>query len=268
MSLNKQYKEKDYAESLLKKRSVDVGAKGDLKILAKYYKAQNKKYKEIEESLYQFANTKCKKWFKDVLHFKLIDSAVNFTKKKDNVLVQIESIEIYDSELNYINSLDYSYVEKKILFSMLVINKLKHKRMEIKGLEVDYDNNYFGGGTFSYKIMLETLQEKLTRTFKEKEIHKIIKKFNEDGIVRTTRSTSLELLFINEIEQSDNVMLEVKDFDTIGLYFDSIYKSDTVKICRECSKLLKVTTGNNTYCKLCSIEVNKRKTLENYYKNK
>ena len=263
MSLNKYYKEKDYAEALLKKRSFDVGAKGDLKVLAKYYKDQGKSYKEIEALLYEFTNTKGKKWFKKAVHFKLIDSAVNITRRKDNVIVQIESVGIHKEELDYIDSLPYSYVEKKILFAMSVINKLKQERTKLKGLEVDYDVNYFGGGSFSYKTMLDSLQEKLTRTFCEKEIHKIIKKFNDDGLTRTSKTTSLELLYLKNIAYSDSseTALEIKDFDSLGLYYDSLYKPNTIKVCEECNiNLVKITNSKNKYCKKCAFIVEKRMT--------
>lgn len=273
MSLNRYYKEKDYVEALLKKRSFDVGAKGDLKVLAKYYKDQGKTYKEIEALLYEFANTKGKKWFKKAVHFKLIDSAVNITRRKDNVIVQIESIGIHKKELEYIDSLPYSYVEKKILFAMLVINKLKQERTKLKGLEVDYDVNYFGGGSFSYKTMLDSLQEKLTRTFCEKEIHKIIKKFNDDNIIRTTKTTSLELMFIKNIKYNgeNTAMLSVSNFDNIGLYYDFIYIPEKVKMCVECNlELVKITNGNKKYCPTCQKEIKKRqdRLADNRYKEK
>lgn len=269
MSLNKYYKEKDYAENLLKKRAFDVGAKGDLKILAKYYKAQNMKYSEIDNLLKKFCETKGKKWYREALHFKMIDSAVNFTKKKENILVQIDSIGVTKSEMDYIETLDYTYLEKKILFAMLVINKLKQKKMKLKNFEVDYSINYFSGGSFSYKTMLDSLQEKLTRTFCEKEIHKIVKKFNDDGITRTANTTALELLFVSNIEKSDEIVLEIKDFDTIGLYYDSIYLSNKIKICEECKKkLIKISGKYTKYCKPCSSYKEKERKRISWHETK
>lgn len=268
MSLNKYYKEKDYAEQLLKKRSFDLGARGDLKILAKYYKSLEKSKDEIEVLLYKFCNTKGKSWFNEVTHYSFVDSALNFINKPENVLVQIDSIGITKAEMDYLETLNYSNLDKKILFTLIVINKLKHKKMEIRGFEVDYTKNYFGGsGSYSYKTMMNSLQEKLTRTYREKEIHKTIKRFNDDGLTRTTQKTALELLFVRQIEECDEIVLEVKDFDMIGLYYDSIYFPDKVKFCEECKlRLIKITHGKILYCSQCKKE--KQKEWDNQYKKR
>lgn len=271
MSLNKYYKEKDYVEGLLKKRSFDVGAKGDLKVLAKYYKSQGFSYKDIESKLYEFANTKGKKWFKNVVHFKLIDSAVNFTRKKDNILVQIDKVDVYKVELDYIESLPYSYIEKKILFAMLVINKLKQEKTKLKGMDVNYDINYFGGGSFGYKTMLDSLQEKLTRTFCDKEIHKVIKKFNDDGLTRTSKTTSLELLYLKNInyEDTDEVVLEIEDFDRLGLYYD--YHNNKIKsvkcIIVGCENYVFKLNNYTKYCEQCAYKERLKRQLS-YMKKK
>lgn len=259
MTINKYFKEKEYAEELLKKRKVSAAIKSDLKILAKYFKYQGMSYKEIEEKLYHFCEVKCKQWFNKVLHYSYIDSAVNFSKKKENVLVQIESIEVTKPEIEYIKSLNYEKIEKKILFGLLVHNKLKQEKARLRGLEVDITKNFFGGnGEYSYKNLLESLNEKFTRTFKEKEIHKIIKKFNDSGLTRTTQKTALELLFVQNIKESDEVVLKINDFDSIGLYFSYYLGDEKVKVCEECHEnLIKVTNNNSKYCKACLKEKQK-----------
>lgn len=255
MTLNKYYKEKDYAEEMLRKRDFDVRSAGDLKILAKYLKYIGEG--KIEDKLMDFCKKKGKKWFKEAVNYKLIDNSMLFIQKKENKLVQIENIPITKGEMEYIESLPYGKLEKKILFTFIVINKLKHLKNELRGFEVNYNQNYFGGsGSFSYKTLMETLQEKLTRTFKEKGIHKTIKMFNDNGLTRTTQNTALELLFINNIEESDMIVLEVRDFDTIGLYYDYYIGDIKIKKCEDCDLLIKITTGNKTRCKKCQDTAN------------
>ncbi len=272
MTMNKYYKEKDYAEELLKKRKVNASVKSDLKIIAKYFKSLGMSHKEIEEKLYEFCESKCKQWFNKVLHYSYIDSAVNFCRKKENVLAQIEKVSITKSEMDYITSLPYETIEKKILFGLLVHNKLKQEKSKIRGMEVDLTRNYFGGsGDFSYKTLLDSLNEKFTRTFKEKEIHKIIKKFNDDGLTRTTQKTALELLFVQNIGVYNENVLEIKDFDLIGLYYDYYLGSEKVKKCEKCKdNIVRITNNKNKYCKRCATKQERENNTKRVqkYRNK
>lgn len=263
MTMNKYFKEKEYIEGLLKKNKLDSGIRSDLKILAKYYRYQGQDKENVEESLYEFCEKKCNGWFNKVRHYKMIDNAVIYAFKEDSVLIQIKSIEITKKEMEFIDSLKYEELEKKIIFSLLVINKLNNTRSKMRGF--DSKNKYFGGsGEYSYKSLMDTLNEKLTRTYREKGIHKTIKQFNDDGLTRTTNRLSLELLFLDMVEDDDNVVLEVEDFDNIGLVYDyQIGKIKKVK-CRneKCENLYFKKGNNNQYCLECS---NKNK-LEKYKK--
>lgn len=63
------FKEKDYAELLLKKGLISKNFGTEMKILAKYFKSLGKKPKEREKLLYEF----CEKYVTDfsrVLYFK------------------------------------------------------------------------------------------------------------------------------------------------------------------------------------------------------
>lgn len=252
-NINKYYKEKDYAEWLLKQRKLDNNASSDLRILGKYYISQDKSYEEVEKLLYNFCEKKYKSWFNKVTHYRLIDSVINYIRKPENKLVQIEKVNVSNSELDFLESLDYEHFEKKILFSLLVFDKLKHEKAKIRGTEKG-DLHYFGGsGEYSYKTLLDSLQEKITRTYREKGIHKTIKKFNDDGLTRTTQKTALELLFIKYIEQDSSIAIEINDFETIGLYYEAYNGNQKVKWCEECGEKLIIKNGKrDKYCDDCS----------------
>ncbi|KOS61448.1 hypothetical protein FJQ98_16625 [Lysinibacillus agricola] len=265
MGMNKYYKEKEYIEELLKKNKLDTGIRGDLKTLAKYYKHLGQDKDAIEKSLYEFCEKKCKGWFNKVRHYKMIDNAITYALKDDSVLIQIESIEVTKKEMEFIESLKYEELEKKIIFSLLIINKLNNARAKMRG--IDSKNNYFGGsGEYSYKSLMDTLNEKLTRTYREKGIHRTIKQFNDDGLTRTTNRLSLELLFLNQIEEDEETIFEVNDFDNIGLAYEYYYGSKKVKKCIECGNLIRNTNYKNQYCNSCKIIKIKEKHVR--YNNK
>lgn len=275
MSMNKFFKEIDYIETFMKKRKLDAGFKSNLKLLAKYYKHladnENSSVKieseeDLEELLYEFCNKKCSDWFNKVLHYKMIDNAVKFGMNESNKMIQIESVNVSKSEFEYINNLsdEFTYLDKKILFTMLVINKASNIRNNMRGFESNY---YFSGGEYGYKQLMDVLGEKLTRTYKTKGVHETIKKFNDYGLTRTTNKLSLELLYLKEIEYSNEVVVEVLDFDDIGMYWDYLMIPDKFSICKECkNSVIKITTGNKLYCKYCQYEIDKRHKRE--WKNK
>lgn len=267
--INKYYKEKEYAKWLLNQRKLDNNAYSDLRILGKYYKSQNKSYEEIEKLLYNFCEKKYKGWFNKVTHYKLVDSVINYIKKPENKLVQIEKVNITNSEIDYLESLKYDHFEKKILFSLLVFDKLKHEKAKFRGTENE-ELHYFGGsGEYSYKTLLDSLQEKITRTYREKGIHKTIKKFNDDGLTRTTQKTALELLFIKQIKKDKSVAIEINDFETIGLYYELYYGNKKVKWCEECGvKLIRINSNKSKYCNNCSKYIKNNKNKQYYHLGK
>lgn len=261
MIMNKYFKEKEYIEGLLKNSKLDSGIRSDLKILAKYYKHLGQDKVDVEKSLYEFCEKKCKGWFNKVRHYKMIDNAVTYAFKDDSVLIQIESIEVTKKEMKFIESLKYEELDKKIVFSILVINKLNNTRTKMRGN--DFISNYFGGsGEYSYKSLMDTLNEKLTRTYREKGIHKTIKRFNDDGLTRTTNRLSLELLFLSQIDEDNEIALEVNDFATIGLAYELYYGSKKVKKCTECGKLIPNKNNKTKYCEPCGVRINIQKTQQ------
>ena len=259
MGLNRYYKESEYVEDLLRKRKWDTSVKGNLKVVARYLKSKSPTLTEteLENELILICEKKCEDWFNKVKDYKMIDSAVKVAFA-DSTMIDIGNIPITRAEIDYIKSLPFENLNKKIVFCLLVINKLNNARMKIKG--IDKKNNYFGGsGEYSYKTLLDTMSEKLTRTYREKGIHEAVKLFNDNGLTRTTNRLSLELLFLEQIEECDEIVLNVDDFDDIGLFWDYINNSDKIKICELCnSKIIKINSNKTRYCNRCFAEHRKK----------
>lgn len=262
--LNRYYKERDFVKEILNKKRAEKGIKSELRVLAKYYKELGDKPLVREEKLYEYCNTKGKSWFKEVLHYKLIDGAINHSRKKENVIVQINQVDITLNEINFIHKLELEELEKKILFGFLVIDKLKKEKMRVRRLETDKNknNHYFGGsGEFSYKTLLDSLHVTLPRSFRQKGIHTTIKKFNDTGLTRTAQKASVELLFIDNIEECNEIAIEINDFDRIGLYYDQYFNPEKIKKCELCGILIRAY-NTRKYCETCR----KEKELEKHKK--
>ena len=49
-------------------------------------------------------------------HFKIIDNALKYASKRKNKLIVISKIDIYQGEIDYINSLNIDYNFKRVIF--------------------------------------------------------------------------------------------------------------------------------------------------------
>ena len=268
MTLNKYYKQNDYAEELLKMRKWKSSIKRDFRLLAKYFRhTKNMDANTIESKLIKLCESKGKDWFNSVTDSPYIDKAITNAFKDNTEIVQIESIPIMKAELDYINNLELEDKPKKILYGILALAKLKSKSIQIQNKN-DIGMYFGGAGKESYKSLLEALNDKYTRTFLDKELHKIIKSFNELGLTRTTYSASLEVLFVNDIEHDGEVTFWIKDFDNLGLYWEYELGNPKVKVCEECNdNLIKVSGRNHIHCKRCYVELERKRKLRLWHKS-
>ena len=244
--INDLLKQKQFAEKIIK-NGFSNNVKKELKILAKYYKhVREFGNKEIEDELYNHCNKT--KWFKKVLHYKLIDSALREAKKTNNPLIEIDSIGVTQPEVDYISNLTIDDIGERLLFTLMVINKLNKKSAEIKNQE-DNGKCYYGGGEWSYKMLINALH--LGNKINHQKLHLFIGKLSESGYIRVANKAKIELLFMYEIERDGEIVVEIKDFDRIGLYFALLNGEKNIKNCDCCSVPIKVSNNRMKYCEDC-----------------
>jgi hypothetical protein len=263
------YKELDYALKILGNGFISKFAGTELRLLAKYYKYINKlDNDDIKMKLHDF----CREYlngYNKAIHYKIINNAVNSLNNPKNKLIQIDSIPINKNELAYIDSLHIEHNFKRVIFTLLVINKLSKEFLFLRDGEIKNQEYYFGG----HKNFRElnslakiTFSKKKKSTIKN--IHDLIHVLDEKGIVEITNNGNIKLSFMYEITPSDEVVFTVDDFQTIGFNYDYYHGENKVKECDECGTLIKVLGKYKLYCDDCSIVVNRAKTLEKYHKNK
>lgn len=254
-----QYKERTYAKEILSKGFTSKHIKYELQLLVKYYKELGHKPKERKELIYNF----CEKYlegFDRVIHFKLINSILNHGSNRKNILVEIDSIDITVDEFAYIDNLDIDHEHKKVVFTLLVLDKLNKKYHEIRN-ELQNNEHYFGGSQ-KYKELISSSKVSLK---KNNLIHNTIGKLGEKGIVQITGNSSIKLSFVYEIPESVDVSISIKTFDSIGYYYDLHTGENKIKKCENCEIPIKVTNNKSKYCNDCAKEINRLKTLENYH---
>jgi len=238
------YNEKKYAEEILKKGFLTDYHLYELKILVKYFKSLGKKPKERKELIYQFCEKKVQD-FNRVKYFKKINSALSYGSKKEAQLIIIERIQVTDSEIEYINNLDLDEIHKKVLFSLLVQNKIIKEISNIKyGNSSDY--NFFGGKNRYYKEIHQI--SKIPAKYK---IHNIINDLSNAGLIEVRYRGRINLLFVEQIPLSDNVVIEIDTFDNIGHWFSWYNGNKKIIKCDKCGKLIKQTSNRRQYCHSC-----------------
>lgn len=243
------YNELEQAEKIIKEGFSNRHLNGELKILAKYYKYIGKKPKEREELLYTF----CKEHiegFSKVAYFKRLNSALNHAKKRDANLIIVESIPIYKEELDYIDSLNVSHDYKKIIFTLLSLNKLNVEVQKLKGKEFNGEY-YFGGTQRNYKeLRLASKIPEASKRNKIKGTHEIIGDLSKDSIIEIAGKGYIKLSFMYNLPK-DNLGFLINTFDNIGYYYDYHCGENKVKKCDECGELFKAASNRSKYCKNC-----------------
>lgn len=259
-----QYKEMDHANAILENGFITKYIGSELKILAKFYKKENLDSEQIKEKLHTFCKDNLHGYNK-AIHYKIINAAVNFTNNLKNKLIQIDKVDISKKEIEHIDSLDISHDFKRVVFTLLVLNKLTKLYVLHKDGELKSKDHYFGGYK-NYRELVSLSKIKFEKRKKStvKNIHDLIHLLHEKGIVEITSNGNVKLLFMYEIDEDDDFILSVTDYENIGYYYDFHHHENKVKECenKSCRKLIKITTSNNMYCKDCGIEIDRIKARE------
>ena len=260
--IQEKYNEEEYAKQIEQHGFLTERHNYELVLLVKYWKKLGIKPKQRKEKLYEF----CKKYivnFNDVLYFKQINTALKKGGRKDNPLIIIDSIPITNEEIEYINNLDIEYNYKKILFVLLVEMKTYKEIHKLKyGNVLKY--NYISGNQNTYNEILEV--SKMSNN--KYKINAIINELEILGLVDVRMRGKINLVFMNNIKESEIVVFEITTFDNIGYYFD-LYNGDPKIInCNECGKLIKATSNRQKFCRSCWREKEQGRQREKWHKYK
>lgn len=252
-----QYKERTYAQEILKDGFTSNHVSYELKMLVKYYKDLGYKPKQRKEMIYKFCEENLEGYDR-VLHFKMINSALNYGANKKNKLIEIDCINVSEQELTCIDSLEISHEYKKILFTLLVLDKLNKKYFEIRNEEKAKDEYYFGGDG-NYKNLISSSKVTLKRS---QNIHSIIGEMVKLGLLETIGKGNIKLSFLYDIPKDESVISSITTYDNIGYYYDLHMSVNKVKECECCKVPIKVRNNKSKYCEKCGKEKEKIRKRE------
>lgn len=246
-----QYKERDHAKEIEENGFTSKYIVSELKILAKYYKEQGKDEESVKILLKDF----CKKHLKgynEAVHFKIINNAVAFGMKDENKIIQIDQIDVNQSELEIINQMDIDYEYKRVIFTLLILTKLNKEYVRFKDGEIKSIDYYFGGHKNYRELVLTSKTTfKKNKKSKVKNIHDLIHILDDKGIVEITGNGKIKLLFMYNIMGSDDAIINIEKFNSVGLYFDLYNNVDKVASCSSCGIPIKKKNNSQRFCDSC-----------------
>jgi len=237
------FDEKAHAKKMLRDGFITPNQEiKDIFIFAKYlYYLDNDKF-EVNQKLKEFI-VKYRNEYSDNIRNGIARKTTNSAKM--GTLVFDKKIQIYESELNVVNSLNTNEL-KKLMFSYIVLSKFSNGLFKISRNE-----------------LFKLADIKIHNRNKPKLIYELNKTKNTFTIIK--KNTTLRGIDIKSIGK---VILEfIVDENFI---FQYLYYIGDKKIteCNKCRRLILKTSNKKKYCKACGEKVNRQKTLENYYRNK
>lgn len=251
----------------------------ELRLVATYMRRNlNYKPKKLKEEMEQWCETHITGYKKE-LYYKMINTAINQACKKGSKLINIDRINFYQYEMDYINNLhiikdkdtkeesEYSYECKKVIFTLLFKMKVNKIITELKSEEEDfiYKGKYFQGGQKKYTELKKLAKIRDKVKINEDIIHSLwISGYVSPmfhGLVKLNFMEELYGIEINPIPPDQSIAIKVTDYESVGWYFDYYNKDSRITFCKRCGKIFRKKSNRQEYCsEVCSSTVNRNKT--------
>lgn len=254
------YNELEYARLIYNKGFQSKHIPTELRLLALYYRdVLGLKPKDRKNKLYEF----CEKHipnYNRARHFKMIEKSLKQANNKTSKLITINQVDMYEDEVDFINSLNLSDNHKKVLFSLLVHKKLSKIVYDIRNSNIEdkkeYNMMFFKGNNKAYNDIKKISNISSTIKINDEIIYDLsnyilFEKGKDDKpeyLIKVLHKGLIVLNYIQECNENGNVVITIKDFDNVGLYLDYYNGVDKVLLCKHCNQPFKQTKNNILYC--------------------
>lgn len=219
----------------------------ELKLLALYLRDEClMKPREIEAHITAFCQQYCEDYHFRA-YYKMIEGACKYAANKENVLIQINSLPVYQSEVEYIDSLDLPYEHKKVMFTILMMKKLDKECFEQRrqgGEETEYKMGYLSADDDKLRFLKKT-SGAASKTDIPRDIFYY---WREAGFIRVSYA-GFVLNFMDQMDHAGAEVMKVEHFDCFGSYWDLLFKGQHMGLCKVCSKPFRKSSGNQCFCK-------------------
>ena len=245
------YDEIGYVEEILHSGFITKHIYTEMCLLVLYYRDfLGYKPKKRKEALLQFCQ---EHWadYKPELHYLMINRALR-TADKHVRLVTVGYVNVFQEDLDIIDSYDVSYDHKKLLFTILVSIRLDRYYRMLK-FDKEYTTNIF----YSTDSVMRNIKA-LAGLTKAGDLNMtMIPDLIDAGAMTSLHRGRLYLDFMDACTQSESSIMEVTCYEDIGSYYDYYNKRKMVTLCDTCGRPFRKTSNRQVRCPDCREKVNK-----------
>lgn len=238
-----------YCEKHIRNNTIDDNVNKTVVIMIKYFYLVHEMTKaEIKENILGYLQN-----VGEELEETKIDSLIKTNTSSKTTLNTLESISISSTEWEYIQTTGRSERERKVLFTLLCMYKIK------VGLGFADDK--------TVKVEYTTLNREAHVTLTKASRIDMLRHFTSVGAISMGMGHLAKKVKLHYVDNKD-VLIEITEFDSLNVYYDHLKKGGRLIICQHCGNLvlLKKSKSPSKYCEECS----RKKQLEHKrnYKNK
>ena len=251
------YHDTKRAEEMIRQgRYLSKYIESETKILLLYYRdVLGYKPKKREEEFIRWLNNQ---GINEIPELRYWLRQLEKAKDRTKVLIDIDYIPIYTSEIEYILDLPIREELQKLLFASLVKMKLNKRVYEIA--KDDTYDNYFLNLKYSYAIFFKQAGIKNAKMSLWKELIDLgyveftpLKIWQGQYQYKMSGNAAEFLIFYDMPVDETEVALYIEDYNNIGLYYD-YYIGKNIKFCEKCNKPFVPNSNRAKYCSECKNE--------------
>lgn len=237
----------DKVKNIIDNGIVDDKPSLTVKLLARYYNEQGMDMEQIIKTIDSFMKKNYSHKYNSVTWSDMLEGIIKKEIKENKKLTQVNSVNITQSEINYIKSLE-SEKFKKLAFTYLVYAKILNQMNPL--------NNNWVNGKYRNEIFKDAFVKELG-----KDQLKTIYNMSINNILKLSKNITNNSVDVgNYINEGDIIVLQIDDFRELGLQWMKYMGDENIKKCQLCGILYKSKANSRKYCNICS----RQKQLEKY----
>lgn len=236
------YDEYAYAEHIIES-GFSSQLSNELRIVATYYRRIfDYKQVEVKAKLTELCREHINS-FHVGNYYKAINKAISVAFKDNARLVKIREIPIYQKELDYINQPDLSTNEKRVLFALLVMHKIKKERYRQVYQKESQSNVYFAkNARFTEIKKLSNIPQSLDIDLD------VFYSLTLKGYINPLYNGNIQLLFLDKCSSSENLVAMISDFRNLGYRFEVLTGNSKYIVCQHCGMPCLKRNNSAIYC--------------------
>lgn len=168
----------------------------------------------------------------------LIDKLIKSNTSDKTTLNTLESISITETEWDTIQELGRNERERKLLFTLLCMYKIK--------VGCGYEANN------TVKVNYTTLNSDAHITLTKKQRVETFSYLIQAGAISIgfgQMAKKIELFYVNN---ESPIKMEITEFDCLHVYYEYLKKGGRLIFCQECGDLVVAKSNNSKYCNDCA----------------